>query len=253
MTPDGFVSDPYASDKPKFTITAQNFEQYKDNLTPGQIAMLALSDSYRLPVHETRRSAAMPQHVYDAAARNATQTNMVRGGNGLENFEKAVAFDPQGRPGSRLEPHHRYRGGSARRVIAQATPQVNGSFSLVKFVDEVVYTDTLTDYNPDKHGNVLFYLSSRSPSRPAWPATCCWYTRPRPGEGTAHGVDLQRRPAPYAAPRRSPMTPGHRADGLRTSDNLDMFNGAPDRYDWKLIGKKEVYIPYNSTAWIRPS
>src|SRR3546814_9432004 len=90
---DGFVGDPYASDKPKFTITAQNYEQYKDNLTPGQIAMLKrYPDSYRLPVYETRRSAAMPQHVYDAATRNATQTNMVRGGNGLENFEKAVAF-----------------------------------------------------------------------------------------------------------------------------------------------------------------
>ena len=25
-----------------------------------------------------------------------------------------------------------------------------------------------------------------------------------------------------------------------------MFNGAPDRYDWKLIGKKELYIPYNA-------
>ena len=25
-----------------------------------------------------------------------------------------------------------------------------------------------------------------------------------------------------------------------------MMNGAPDRYNWKLIGKKEMYIPYNS-------
>ncbi|MBT4884395.1 MAG: DUF1329 domain-containing protein, partial [Glaciecola sp.] len=35
-------------------------------------------------------------------------------------------------------------------------------------------------------------------------------------------------------------------DGLRTTDNYDMYNGAPDRYTWKLVGKKEVYIPYNS-------
>ncbi len=33
---------------------------------------------------------------------------------------------------------------------------------------------------------------------------------------------------------------------MRTSDQLDMFNGAPDRYDWKLVGKKEIYVPYNS-------
>jgi hypothetical protein len=33
---------------------------------------------------------------------------------------------------------------------------------------------------------------------------------------------------------------------MRTSDQFDMLNGAPDRYDWKLVGKKEMYVPYNS-------
>jgi len=50
--------------------------------------------------------------------------------------------------------------------------------------------------------------------------------------------------------RRAPNVaydgPGAGSDGLRTADNFDMYNGAPDRYDWKLVGKKELYIPYNS-------
>ncbi|MCY1359993.1 hypothetical protein D9M69_465990 [compost metagenome] len=50
--------------------------------------------------------------------------------------------------------------------------------------------------------------------------------------------------------RRAPQVaydgPGTAADGLRTTDNFDIFNGAPDRYDWKLVGKQEMYIPYNS-------
>jgi hypothetical protein len=50
--------------------------------------------------------------------------------------------------------------------------------------------------------------------------------------------------------RRAPQVaydnPGHRADNMRTSDQLDMFNGAPDRYDWKLVGKREIYVPYNA-------
>lgn len=250
VTPDGFVSDPYASDKPKFTITAQNYEQYKDNLTPGQIAMLKrYPDSYRLPVYETRRSAAMPQHVYDAAARNATQTNMVRGGNGLENFEKAVAF-PIPKDGLEVAWNHitRYRGGSARRVVAQATPQVNGSFSLVKFVDEVVYTDTLTDYNPEKHGNVLFYFKQQvtEPSRLAGNVLLVHETLDQVKEPRMAWIYNAGQRRVRRAPQVAYDGPGTAADGLRTSDNLDMFNGAPDRYDWKLIGKKEVYIPYNS-------
>ncbi|MNO70294.1 hypothetical protein D3C76_611720 [compost metagenome] len=48
------------------------------------------------------------------------------------------------------------------------------------------------------------------------------------------------------APQVSYDGPGTAADGLRTSDNFDMYNGAPDRYDWKLVGKKEIYIPYNN-------
>ena len=50
--------------------------------------------------------------------------------------------------------------------------------------------------------------------------------------------------------RRAPQVaydgPGTAADGMRTSDNFDMYNGAPNRYDWKLVGKRELYIPYNN-------
>ncbi len=50
--------------------------------------------------------------------------------------------------------------------------------------------------------------------------------------------------------RRAPNigydSPGTNSDGMRTNDQLDLFNGAPDRYDWKLVGKKEIIVPYNS-------
>ena len=50
----GFLSDPYGTDKPLFTITAANVEQYKDKLSPGQIAMLKrYPDTYKLPVYKT--------------------------------------------------------------------------------------------------------------------------------------------------------------------------------------------------------
>ena len=50
--------------------------------------------------------------------------------------------------------------------------------------------------------------------------------------------------------RRAPQIaydgPGTAADGLRTTDNWDMYNGATDKYDWTLVGKQEKLIPYNS-------
>ncbi len=250
ITADGFASDPYAGEKPKFVITAQNFEQYKANLAPGQIAMLKrYPDSYRLPVYETHRSAAMPQKVYDAARQNATNAQLVRGGNGLEGFKTAIAF-PIPHDGLEAIWNHitRYRGGSARRVVAQATPQVNGSYSLVKFVDEVVYTDTLTDYDPDKHGNILFFFKQQvtEPSRLAGNVLLVHETLDQVKEPRMAWIYNAGQRRVRRAPQVAYDGPGTAADGLRTSDNLDLFNGAPDRYDWKLVGKKEMYIPYNA-------
>ena len=48
------------------------------------------------------------------------------------------------------------------------------------------------------------------------------------------------------APQVSYDGPGTAADGMRTSDNLDLYNGAPDRYDWELVGKREMFISYNN-------
>ena len=48
----------------------------------------------------------------------------------------------------------------------------------------------------------------------------------------------------------APMPPSL---GMRISDDMFLFNGAPDQYDWKLVGKKEIYIPYNSYAATDPT
>jgi hypothetical protein len=40
--------------------------------------------------------------------------------------------------------------------------------------------------------------------------------------------------------------PGNNSDGLRTVDDFDLYNGPPYRYEWKLLGKREIYIPYNA-------
>ncbi|MCW3149898.1 DUF1329 domain-containing protein [Stutzerimonas stutzeri] len=250
VSADGFVGDPFADDQPKFVITAQNYQQYQDNLSPGQIAMLKrYPQSYRLPVFETRRSAALPQHIYDAAARNARNTTLVRGGNGLENFETAIAF-PIPQDGLQVVWNHitRYRGASARRVVAQATPQVNGSYSLVKFIDEVVYANTLTDYSAEKHGNVLFYFKQQvtEPSRLAGNVLLVHETLDQVKEPRMAWIYNAGQRRVRRAPQVAYDGPGTAADGLRTADNLDMFNGAPDRYEWKLIGKRELYIPYNA-------
>ncbi len=246
----GFLGNPYANEKPLFTITAQNVEQYKENLTPGQQAMFKrYPDTYRIPVYTTHRSINMPAEVVEATKNNALNANMVQNGNGLEKFGVANAF-PIPQNGLEVIWNHitRYRGGSVKRFVTQATPQTNGSFSLVYFDDEFVFPNKLKDYDPSQPSNVLFYFKQKvtAPSRLAGNVLLVHETLDQIKEPRMAWLYNAGQRRVRRAPQVSYDGPGTAADGLRTSDNLDMYNGAPDRYTWELHGKKEVYIPYNN-------
>ena len=246
----GFLGNPFAGEKPLFTITAQNAEQYKDKLTPGQLAMFKrYPETYRMPVYTTHRSVTMPAEVIEATKANALNTNMVQNGNGLEKFTVANAF-PIPKTGLEVIWNHitRYRGGSVKRLVTQATPQTNGSYSLVYFNDEFVFPNKLKDYDASKPSNILFYFKQKvtAPSRLAGNVLLVHETLDQIKEPRMAWLYNAGQRRVRRAPQVSYDGPGTAADGLRTSDNLDMYNGAPDRYEWKLNGKKEVYISYNN-------
>ena len=71
--PEMGYTDPFSADKPQFSITAKNYEQYKDKLTAGQIAMLKKYPNFSMPVYQSRRTFAYPQNVYDATKVQAGQ------------------------------------------------------------------------------------------------------------------------------------------------------------------------------------
>ena len=246
----GFLANPYASEQPKFVITAQNVDQYKDNLSPGQYAMFKrYPDTFKIPVYPTHRGATVPADVFASIKKNATSTNLVSGGNGLENFESAIPF-PIPKSGVEVIWNHitRYRGGSVTRLVTQATPQTNGSYSLVYFKDQFVFRDKMKDYDPKNPGNILFYFKQEvtAPARLAGTVLLVHETLDQVKEPRSAWVYNAGQRRVRRAPQVSYDGPGTAADGLRTSDNLDMYNGAPDRYDWKLEGKKEMYIASNS-------
>lgn len=246
----GFLANPFAGEKPLFTITAQNADQYKDKLTPGQLAMFKrYPETYRMPVYTTHRSVTMPAEVVEAAKANALNATMVQNGNGLEKFTIANAF-PIPKNGLEVIWNHitRYRGGSVKRYVTQATPQTNGSYSLVYFDDEFVFPNKLKDYDASKPSNILFYFKQKvtAPSRLAGNVLLVHETLDQIKEPRMAWLYNAGQRRVRRAPQVSYDGPGTAADGLRTSDNLDMYNGAPDRYEWKLNGKKEVYISYNN-------
>ena len=246
---DGRYVNPFPDDKELFRIGQSNVDQYADNLTPGQIAMIRTYDDYFLPVYQTRRSGTYPEAVQQKTIENATKVDLVESGNGLKNYQTAIPFPI---PNNGLEAifNHitRYRGGSFTRNVAQVTPQPNGDFSPVKFTESFTERVALEDYDPAEDPNVMFYFKQAitAPSRLAGNVLLVHETinqvkEPRRAWLYNSGQRRVRR-----APNVAYDGPGTAADGQRTSDNLDLYNGSPDKYNWKLKGKKELYIPYNS-------
>ena len=85
--------DPYPDDKPKFQITGQNWEQYRDNLTEGQIALLQrFPDTFRIPVYEGRRDFRYPDEICEIAKKNAVEAELIDGGMGYTGYQGPVPF-----------------------------------------------------------------------------------------------------------------------------------------------------------------
>lgn len=242
--------NPFEADKPLFTITKANLEQYKAHLTAGQIALFnTYPDSFQMPVYPTRRTGSAPQWVYDNTFKNATTAKLVEGGNG---FSDAYGGTPFPIPQNGLEAlwNHiaRYRGSYVELHSAQTAVERNGAYALVFSDDQLLYRYYDPKGSYDKLDNTFFYYMSfcTAPARLAGEGALIKETldqvkEPRQAWGYSPGQRRVRR-----APTLAYDTPLEESNGLRTADDTDMFNGAPDRYDWTLVGKKEIYIPYNN-------
>jgi len=131
----------------------------------------------------------------------------------------------------------------------QMPVQENGSFVANRFVDIWAFPESFTggrDAQKDANISAYFLQIMKSPPRLTGNVLLVHETldqvkQPRKAWRYNAGQRRVRR-----APQVAYDAPGTGADGLRTVDNFDMFNGAPDRYNWKLVVKKELYIPYNA-------
>ena len=245
-----FWENPYEGEQAEFVITAQNYQEHREKLTAGQIAMFErYPDTFKMPVYQTHRSVGYPQEIYDQIKENAGQARLVNNGDGIENFTHGSFAFPIPKVGGEVIWNYltRYRK-NVQREYAQAMPQTNGAYTLIKFQEDVAYPQYMPDVNLKDAANVLVYFKQRvnAPSRLAGNVLLVHDTLDQLKEPRMAWVYNAGQRRVRRAPQVAYDGPGTASDGMRTTDNFSMFSGAPDRYDWKLVGKKEVYIPYNS-------
>ena len=87
------LPDPYADEKPLFSITAANMDQYAENLTEGLKALFKLRpDTFRMDVYPSHRDGGYPQIIIDRAKWNATRTELANNGEVVVNWTGGTAF-----------------------------------------------------------------------------------------------------------------------------------------------------------------
>ncbi|WP_425221948.1 DUF1329 domain-containing protein [Pseudomonas sp.] len=256
ILPNGTPSDPFASEQPLFTINAANYEQHRELLTDGQIALLQrYPETYVLPVYETHRSVGFSAEVAEEAARNATEARLINDGNGLDGFRGSVAF-PIPKTGLEVIWNHitRFNTGSSISITDTAAPQPNGDYVITTTEQHYTPVDQTTDYEPADSDDVLFYYSHKitAPARQVGEVVLVHETLDQIANPRRTWIYTAGQRRVRRAPSINYDATGATTAGLRTADSRDMYNGAPDRYEWKLVGKKELLIPYNSYRLASP-
>ncbi|MCG8613999.1 MAG: DUF1329 domain-containing protein, partial [Pseudomonadales bacterium] len=245
-----FHPSPFPGETTLFTITAQNYKEYAEHLTPGQIALLKQYDpGYFIPVYKTHRSASYPDWIYKKLKENATAAILLEHGNGVKN---TIATSPFPIPENGVEViwNHtlRFRGEQAESRAAFVTPTQDGSFTPTIMDYEYYFTYSQPGMELADIDNKIFYLRIKimAPAKLAGTLNLVHETldqirSPRKAWRYEAGTRRLRR-----SPNLAYGTDFPNGASLRTVDQEDMYNGAPVQYTWELLGKKEIYVPYNA-------
>ena len=240
--------DPFKDDKPLYSVDASNLDKHADKVPPGQAALIKAYKGYKLDVYPSHRSCPAPDIVAERTKKNATYAKIGEDGWRLEQAYGAGVPFPIPKSGVEVLWNYktRYTGLGRRAQISALMPDKDGSIVETKqwFFEMYPFNDPKTTTLKDVEGidSKLLYDVLSPPSRAGEGYLIHAYLD-KPQDAWIYFPGQRR-------VRRSPTfaydNPIAGFDNLYFVDQINMFTGAPDRYDFKLVGKKEMIVPYNS-------
>lgn len=251
----GRRSDPFKDEKPLFSITAKNADQYADKLTDGVKAMLKkYPDSYRVDVYKTHRTAAAPQSVYDNTFKNATRAKL---DNGVPRGAYGGIPFPIPKNGEEVMWNHilRWNGESVKYLGNWYVLSADGRAILVSNTSNdqqfpYYYKDGNVEQFDKGDGNHwLVRIVTLAPAIRKGEALLAHENVDANKLSTWVYMTGQRRVRKL--PNACCDAPTPAASGVMSFDEIYTWTGRLDRFDWKLIGKKEMIIPYNGNRFMQ--
>jgi Protein of unknown function (DUF1329) len=243
----GSRPDPFASEKPLFSIDARSAGQHADRLTEGTRALMSRYPGFRIDVYPTHRTVAFPRFVTENTVRSATAAHTTHGGLSLSDVRAAYPF-PVPKTGYEAMWNHllRFSGICTQKKIFAYRVEASGKATLssaARMFEDYPYWDAS---RPESNTYFRIRIAYDAPSRRAGEALMLvdpvdYMERGRRGW---HYLPGQRRVR--LAPDLSYDTPNSATAGAQTFDDALLFNGQMDRFEFTLVGKREMYVPYNT-------
>ena len=244
----GIYPDPFAAEKPLFSVNAQNMAQYADKLSEGTKAIMKKHSTFRIDVYKTHRTVVLPDNVLKNTAKNALKATTYNGGLSVKGARAGIPF-PIPKTGYEVMWNHllRYSGRAIEIKMRSFLRDVNRltvSGGMTIWEENPYYDEDTT--RADANIFWKFRCLYDFPPRKAGEAFIIFDPVNMYEKGRVAYQYLPGQRRVKLAPELGFDTPNSNVSGLSTFDESYCFNGSMERYDFKLIGKKEVYIPYNA-------
>ncbi len=242
----GLRPNPYSDEKRLLSIDAKNMDKFKDNLTEGTKGLMKKYPSFRIDVYPTHRSVAFPKFVEDNTIKAAQTANLSDENLSLNDAHAAFPF-PIPKSGIEVMWNHqvRYYGFHTETLIDTFVTNSAGRNVLVNTGDNWI---EIPYWNESDDTGQYFKIRTdiRAPNRRAGEKILAIdpINYSKNDRRAWQYLPGQRRTR--LAPDIAYDTPDTTVAGQATYDDLFIYNGRMDRYDYKLVGKKEIYIPYNA-------
>lgn len=242
--------DPFSADKPMFSITRENMAQYAQYLSDGQKHMLETLPDFRMDVYPTRRTAAAPEFVYENILKNATRAQLSADGTAVENAYGGVPF-PIPQNGAEAIWNHllAFRGTQAREYWSA---YVVGSDGVPSLAAGSIQEHSWPYYDRDGSAETFsgkYYQMVAENKQPSFKAGEIVLAQ----EFTDGKRNVWQYLPGQRRVRRAPNvaydTPDFISSGVTNFDEVHLFTGSIDRYEWNLVGKQELFVPYNNNAF----
>ena len=254
--------DPWPQEQPLFVISADNLDPYRARLSPGQIAMFeTYPDTFRMPVYPGHREFAYYPQFYQKVLYNAEHAQLVNDNEGITGFVGGAAFVvPSNGPETiwftRTTGAFETMDGEYSDIAV--FPNGTRSTRRSRFLQESPYASRsnpiTAEYEYPKLGEYAGYIMTyvTEPARDKGLITSIF----EPYDYAKNAREVWRYLPGSRRVRRAPTVGFDTPDGpggLKTVDEVRGFNGSMERFDWELLGRQEIFVPYHNYRFDDPN